>query len=701
MDSNHDKGLQRPLCCHYTTGQAGGEVSGGRQGRKAKTPTDPENAFAALRWRAYFGLRQQVRKDTMGTKTRTRVRIGTRRKAASPARRVASTKARPARRMPVKRQTSLAKPVSKALAKAGSALGKATAAPRARRATKARAVSRAKPAETGTPKQEVQTIPKKPARSKIAKPASPRKPRIGRKTVSPPPELTFMAVSPVAEVAAPPAPTQRSTATKSRTGSPRKLRSIHKPLALSETTTSTDISALGQLPAPPRPRKRSALTASNTLSLRKTRGVRKKVAQPSEVTSPPLRLPAGEASVSKRPRQRRRATTLKTTSPQPPRAVRKAAPQKPELKIPAILLEGDHPAPTLLEGPGERFALNPNPAAAKPARVETQLPEGYGTQRLFLTARDPEWLYAHWDLTRAQQRQCNTQSTDGHLVLRVYSERVADLPLAEVHVHPESRYWFVHVGRGGAGFAAELGYYRPGEIWTHVATSEPARTPVGAPSSDKTVEFATIPTDVPLPKLIALTRQAGIARMPLAKAVEALRAKGHREFPTIPAPPPTAWTAEQESSLAQLVSPTGASRTSVSSMETSELMRGEPTQPLDWAASAGEAMTSPSSPFGGEQAGGKAFWFTVNAELIIYGATEPSATVTIGGRPIELQPDGSFSYRFALPDGCYELPVVAISADNTDGRTADLWFGRETSCCGAVGQHPQDPTLQPPTPENV
>ncbi len=381
--------------------------------------------------------------------------------------------------------------------------------------------------------------------------------------------------------------------------------------------------------------------------------------------------------------------------------MRKAAPQKPELKIPALLLEGDHPAPTLLEGPGERFALNPNPAAGKPARVEPQLPEGYGTQRLFLTARDPEWLYAHWDLTRAQQRQCNTQSTDGHLVLRVYSERVADLPLAEVHVHPESRYWFVHVGQGGAEFAAELGYYRKGEIWTHVATSEPARTPVGAPSSDKTVEFATIPTDVPLPKLIALTRQAGIARMPLAKAVEALRAKGHREFPTIPAPPPTPWTAEQESALAQLVSPTGAGRTGVSSMETSELMRGEQAQPLDWAASAGDAVTSPSSPFGGEQAGGKGFWFTVNAELIIYGATEPSATVTIGGRPIELQPDGSFSYRFALPDGCYELPVVAISADNTDGRTADLWFGRETTCCGGVGQHPQDPALQPPTPENV
>jgi hypothetical protein len=48
------------------------------------------------------------------------------------------------------------------------------------------------------------------------------------------------------------------------------------------------------------------------------------------------------------------------------------------------------------------------------------------------------------------------------------------------------------------------------------------------------------------------------------------------------------------------------------------------------------------------------FWFNVNAELVVYGATEPDATVTIGGRMIKLRPDGSFSYRFALPDGAYE-----------------------------------------------
>lgn len=371
------------------------------------------------------------------------------------------------------------------------------------------------------------------------------------------------------------------------------------------------------------------------------------------------------------------------------------------MEIPALLLAGDHPSPALLEGPGERFALSGNPATASATRHQTQLPEGYGTKRLFLTARDPEWLYAHWDLSREQQRQCNVQSSDGHLVLRVYAEAVAGEPLAEVHVHPESRYWFVHVGRGGAEFAAELGYYQAGEVWTHVATSEPARTPAGKPSTLKRARFATIPTELPLPKLIALTRQAGLTEMPLADAVETLRTRGHREFPLISAPTPVLLTPEQEAALAEWVGSPGARPALADSLQVSELVQGEQPTPFDWPTSSSETVSSPSSPFGGDQAGGVGFWLNINAELIVYGATEPNATVTIGGQPVELQPDGSFSYRFALPDGQYELPIVAVSAANADGRSVDLRFTRETTCCGAVGEAPQEAALKSPSPENV
>ena len=90
----------------------------------------------------------------------------------------------------------------------------------------------------------------------------------------------------------------------------------------------------------------------------------------------------------------------------------------------------------------------------------------------------------------------------------------------------------------------------------------------------------------------------------------------------------------------------------------------------------------------------------MNAELVIYGATEPSAQLTIGGRAIQLRPDGSFSFRFALPDGNYSLPITACSAQG-EMRGAELEFFRGTKHYGEVGTHLPDPALKAPSAENV
>jgi hypothetical protein len=51
--------------------------------------------------------------------------------------------------------------------------------------------------------------------------------------------------------------------------------------------------------------------------------------------------------------------------------------------------------------------------------------------------------------------------------------------------------------------------------------------------------------------------------------------------------------------------------------------------------------------------------------------------VTVGGRPIQLRPDGTFSYRFSLPDGEHAVTVSAMSAEG-DLRQAKLEFSRRT-----------------------
>jgi hypothetical protein len=95
------------------------------------------------------------------------------------------------------------------------------------------------------------------------------------------------------------------------------------------------------------------------------------------------------------------------------------------------------------------------------------------------------------------------------------------------------------------------------------------------------------------------------------------------------------------------------------------------------------------------------FWFKVNAELIVYGATEPNARVTVADRQIKLRPDGTFSFRFSLPDGRYQLPAVAVSSDGEEAREARLEFARSTEYQGPVEAHPQDAALQPPRGEHI
>jgi len=81
--------------------------------------------------------------------------------------------------------------------------------------------------------------------------------------------------------------------------------------------------------------------------------------------------------------------------------------------------------------------------------------------------------------------------------------------------------------------------------------------------------------------------------------------------------------------------------------------------------------------------------------LIVYGATEPNANVTIGGQSVELRPDGSFSIRVALPEGSFELPVTAHSIHG-EFRQAEFQFSRRTEYKGEVGVQPPDDQAKSP-----
>jgi hypothetical protein len=89
------------------------------------------------------------------------------------------------------------------------------------------------------------------------------------------------------------------------------------------------------------------------------------------------------------------------------------------------------------------------------------------------------------------------------------------------------------------------------------------------------------------------------------------------------------------------------------------------------------------------------FFMHVNAEVIFYGGTDPLAKVTIDGKPVKLNPDGSFRYHFIFPDGVYEIPIVAVSPDGVETRSAVLRFQRATQKSGKVDDTSQPPLVPP------
>jgi hypothetical protein len=475
---------------------------------------------------------------------------------------------------------------------------------------------------------------------------------------------------------------------------------------------------------------------------------------------------------------------------------------KAGLKIPAILLEGDFPpVPPPVSRPGMPSEPSPAlPPAAPAAGAAPLLPEAYGTAELFLAARDPHWLHVYWDLAGDEQRRCNALSAEGHPVLRIFRNSLSGQPVHELRLEPESRDWFVQVGRPGTRFIAELGYHGHEGTWVRLAVSQTSTTPSGIISEDATGHFATFPLDVPLatlpPVVVPADEQkesgdrrqeaggrtqetgaapAGEAQLPQPAAVLSFplpdqplpqtpwespremafteNAPGAPTFlptcetpiqpladaatlvtPAIPrpaqadAPMPSitgeavtrTWEAAREQAIYELIQTQMERRGSASSAEIAELVRravrkvmaagavreiGQPdlregevalhhpelVPPPAGISSAGAPPPAPARPF----------WFNVNAELVIYGATEPDAKVTLGGRPIQLRPDGTFSFRFALPDGIFSLPAEAASADGQDQRRAELGFSRATRYQGEVGTPPRDPSLKPPMQESV
>lgn len=277
-----------------------------------------------------------------------------------------------------------------------------------------------------------------------------------------------------------------------------------------------------------------------------------------------------------------------------------------------------------------------NKGNTDPASDHNSLPDGYGATEAILLPRDPNWMFLYWEITgNSRKEACRVHGADifqkGRQVIRVHkaAANAGDGGYFDIPVMHDAKNWYVNVQESGGAYYCEVGLALPDGAFISLVKTNIVHLPAGQVSGVTDEKWMAVTAD--FDKLLQLSgveyigKGSGEVAKSLAQRWEMLRSVFSR-----------------------------ASSWGVNSMSSQALQKPEL----------------------------KKFWLVADCELILYGATEPDAFVTVSGRKVHLNPDGTFSMRFAFPDGGLDLPVKAVSKDENDFREIEIKTTRATTTDG-------------------
>ena len=319
----------------------------------------------------------------------------------------------------------------------------------------------------------------------------------------------------------------------------------------------------------------------------------------------------------------------------------------------------------LLEALQERgaaapVAAAPGPTASAPAPLASpQVASGVASassppaepaSTVTFLPRDPQWASVGWQISSPDRRRAQDAGAQ-QLCLRVAD--VTGLPAGAAHPHTFQEVtvdgglseWYLPVPLCDRDYRVELGYRLASGGWLSLAFSAVARVPAEA-VADRRPAFVpfSIPPVVPFPVEASAQATSG--------GVE------HERF-------------YQQAMAASPI------RLRVGSESVQEGRQGGAAAGETHASGAG-VWASGLSASGAGPARARSFWLVADAELIVYGATEPTASLTIGQSAVALEADGSFRVHVPFADGEQLYPIQAVSVDGEQRRSIRLDFQRRT-----------------------
>ncbi len=246
--------------------------------------------------------------------------------------------------------------------------------------------------------------------------------------------------------------------------------------------------------------------------------------------------------------------------------------------------------------------------------------------RLVVMVRDPYWLQVFWELTRQSiDRAQSAMGPHWHAavpVLRLYKMGAdgTSALVRHISIHGGVSHWYVDVQEPPSEYRLEIGYLAANGQFYSLARSNSVTTP-RAGTSDAVDEN---------------------------------------------------WT-DVADNADRIFAMSGGYSSRGTSLELQELLEERLGRPMG---------TPMETRFGDGAArvvsAAQKLRFSVDAELLVFGVSDPGAHVTLQGEPVPLRPDGSFSVRMSLADRRQVIPVIASSADGLEQRTIILAVERNT-----------------------
>ncbi len=277
--------------------------------------------------------------------------------------------------------------------------------------------------------------------------------------------------------------------------------------------------------------------------------------------------------------------------------------------------------------------------------------EEINTKVVFLP-RDPEWAYVFWQISESDRDKAQSLGAN-KLCLRLYDAsgngevNLNQGTLREIAVDSFSTEWYLPIPLPNRDYKVELGY-KYGFKWKSLAFSSVSHVPGSQPSEQILDKFVPFNLETPAPSEPSSTMQ-----IPQGQEANGLHERLYQAATSFP------------------------SRRKVGSEEFMEDTNSKNLNSNLTDSGAGQ-WSSGLNESGSGIVKDKSFWLVADSELIVYGATDPSAKLTIGEEEVPLAADGTFRLQVPFRDGSQKYEIKAVDASGDQEKRITMKFDRVT-----------------------